>query len=165
MKLSRLISRFASVRIVRFLFLGGSAAAVNLLLMALLVDLLGWDSSLGRNLANVVSLEVSLVYSFFVYRRFVWNDSDSAHNRSTGLLLLRYHGSAGTAILTRSLILFPVLDFFGLHHLLNTLLGAITSCFLNYALSSRFVFQQKSVVPRGGGAALLSSSVTSDANS
>jgi dolichol-phosphate mannosyltransferase len=128
------------MRIIRFLFFGGTAALLNVVLMYGLVDLLEWNSIVQRNLANVISVELSLLYSYAVYRLFVWNDLGTPFRESLSRQLLRYHGSAGAAIVTRWFLLFPILDLFGLNHLINTVIGALVSCFLNYALSSRYVF-------------------------
>ena len=128
------------MRIIRFLFFGGTAAFLNVVLMYGLVDLLEWNSIVLRNLANVISVELSLLYSYVVYRLFVWNDLETPFRESLPAQLLRYHGSAGVAIVTRWFLLFPILDLVGLNHLINTVIGALVSCFLNYTFSSRFVF-------------------------
>ncbi len=102
------------------------------------VDGLGWDSSWTRNLANVFSVELSLVYSFVVYRLFVWDDV--MPHRSAVTQLVRYHASAGTTILTRWFVLFPVLDALGVDFVWNTILGALAGCALNFAITNRYVF-------------------------
>jgi len=129
-----------SQRLFRFLVFGASAAALNVILMLGFVDGLGWNTTLLRNLANIVSVELSLVYSFIVYRLFVWRSADAEYQVPKTQQLFRYHGSAGTAIVTRWLLLFPLLDISGVHHVVNTIVGVGVSCLLNYALSSRFVF-------------------------
>lgn len=128
------------MRIIRFLFFGGTAALLNVAFMYGFVDLLEWNSIVLRNLANVISVELSLLYSYFVYRLFVWNDLGTPFRESLRRQLFRYHGSAGVAIVTRWFLLFPVLDLFGLNHLINTVIGALVSSVLNYVLSSRYVF-------------------------
>jgi len=129
-----------SRRLFRFFVFGASAAARNVILMLGFVDGLGWNTTLLRNLANVVSVELSLLYSFIVYRLFVWQSADSDYQVPPTQQLFRYHASAGTAIVTRSFLLFPLFDICGVHHVANTIVGVGVSCLLNYALSSRFVF-------------------------
>ncbi len=138
--IQKLITRLCSERLVRFLFFGGSAAVVNLLLMELLVQYLNWNTALLRNAANVVSVELSLLYSFLVYRLFVWRDVADSFQRTWFQQLTRYHFSAGTSVLIRWCLLFPVLDGVGVDYRINTILGAALSCMINYALSNRFVF-------------------------
>ena len=133
-------------RLVRFLFFGGSAAAVNVALMYGFIDWLGWNTVVLRNLANVISVELSLLYSYVVYRLFVWNEPGARFQEPLPKQLLRYHGSAGAAILIRWVLLFPLLDFLGVHHLINTIIGALGSCVINYLLASRYVFHMEKVV-------------------
>ena len=131
----------------RFLFFGGSAAALNVVLIWAMVDLLKWNTVIWRNLANVASVELSLLYSYVVYRVFVWNDLTGSFRESIPLQLLKYHGSAGAAIVTRWFLLFPLLDLAGTNYLLNTVIGAAVSCVLNFVLSSRFVFVVDKPIP------------------
>ncbi len=113
-------------RLLLFLVGGGSAAIVNLILAYIGVDLLGFSSELQQNYVNLIAMEISLVYSFFVYRAFVWRIKtwDKAQ------ILLRqlplYHLSAGAAVLIRTL-LFPLLQLLGVHYLSNITLGYLQS--------------------------------------
>jgi dolichol-phosphate mannosyltransferase len=127
-------------QILLFLVGGGSAAALNLVLAYVGVDLLGFDSALQQNYVNVITLETGLIYSFFIYRAFVWKDKTS----STGRILLRqlplYHLSAGGANLTRALLIFPLLQLLGVHYLLNITICLLSGAAINFILSDRFVF-------------------------
>lgn len=133
-------------RIPRFLIGGGSAAALNLALVYLGVELLGLDSDLQQNYVNVVAMEISLLYSFVVYRTLVWNDRGDGAART---ILLRqlplYHLSAGAGVLTRTAV-FPLLQALGVHYLPNTVIGILIGAAVNYALSDRYVFAH----PTGG---------------
>jgi len=84
-------------------------------------------------------METSLVYSFFIYRAFVWKDKTS----SVSWILLRqiplYHLSAGAGLLSRAL-LFPLLQALGMYYLVNIFLGILGGAALNYFLSNRYVF-------------------------
>jgi dolichol-phosphate mannosyltransferase len=127
-------------RIFRFLIGGGSAAAVNMVLAYIGIDLLGLRSVLQQNLVNLAAMELSLIYSFFIYRAFVWQ----IRNRDLAQIFLRqlplYHLSAGTGILTRVLV-FPLLQALGVHYLLNVALGILAGAGMNYILSNRYVFK------------------------
>ncbi len=134
----------SSSRGVRFLIGGGVAALLNLLLIAVLIEYLGFDTPWLRSVANVIAIEISLLFSFVIYRIWVWpGGSWSLKN-----LLLRqlplYHVAAGLAVLSRSLIVFPLLDRLGVSYGVNTLLGALLSAGINYALSDRLVFKHQS---------------------
>jgi dolichol-phosphate mannosyltransferase len=127
-------------RFIRFLFFGGSAAAVNILLMYLLVDLLGLRSVLQQNIANALSIEISLLYSFAVYRLFVWGGTQNAFRIRWYVQLARYHWASAITATLRSFFLFPVLQWLGVHYLVNTLVGIGIGCLLNYNLSGKYVF-------------------------
>ena len=66
----RVVFYFASRRatIVKFLIVSGSAAALNILLLFLMVRYLGFSSSLMQNVANAVSMEISIIYNFMLSR-------------------------------------------------------------------------------------------------
>ncbi len=127
-------------RILLFLVGGGSAAIVNLVLAYVGVDLLGLSSELQQNYVNLVAMEISLVYSFFVYRAFVWRIKtwDKAHVLLRQLPL--YHLSAGAAVLVRTL-LFPLVQLLGVHYLSNIALGILVGAAMNYVLIDNFVFK------------------------
>ena len=60
-----MISKLLQKRGVKFLIGGGVAAAVNLFLIYALIEWLGFGTPWLRNLANIISIELSLVLSFF----------------------------------------------------------------------------------------------------
>ncbi len=127
-------------RILLFLVGGGSAAVVNLVLVYIGVDLLGFSSGLQQNYVNLVAMEISLVYSFLIYRAFVWRNKSWDSTQIFLRQLPLYHVSAGTSILVRAL-LFPFLQLLGVHYLLNVALGILVGAAINYVLTNNFVFK------------------------
>ncbi len=127
-------------RILLFLVGGGSAAIVNLVLVYIGVDLLGLDSDLQQNYVNLVAMEISLVYSFLIYRAFVWR----IKTWDAPQILLRqlplYHLSAGSGIVVRA-VLFPILQLLGVYYLLNVTLGILVGAAVNYVLTHNYVFK------------------------
>lgn len=125
-----------------FILGGGSAGVFNLALAYIGVSILGFDSALQQNVVNVLAMEASLLFSFVVYRTFVWR----LKGRDLSEILLRqlpmYHVSAGSGILARVAI-FPLLQYFGLYYLLNIAIGILAGAALNFVLSDRFVFKEK----------------------
>lgn len=123
-----------------FLVGGGSATIVNLVLAYVGIDLLRLNSDLQQNCVNIVAMEISLVYSFFIYRAFVWG----IKTWDTAQIFLRqlplYHLSAGTGILVRTL-LFPFLLLLGVHYLPNMALGILVGSAANFVLTHNFVFK------------------------
>jgi dolichol-phosphate mannosyltransferase len=84
-------------------------------------------------------METSLLYSFFIYRAFVWGDKASSVSRILLRQIPLYRMSAGAGLLSRAL-LFPVLQALGLYYLANILLCILVGAALNYFLSNRYVF-------------------------
>lgn len=128
-------------RVFKFLLGGGVAAALNLLLISIMIELLGFDTPILRNIANVVSVELSLLFSFFVYRIWVWPGGTWTIREVLWRQLPLYHVSAGSAVITRVLILFPILDVLGINYAINTLVGVFFSAVINYIISDRLVFR------------------------
>ena len=112
---------------------------LNLLAMYTLVDVIGWESNFGKNASNLLSLEFSLLYSFVVYRVFVWNREVRTYIEYF-YELLSYHATASATVVARSFLIFPSLDWLGIHHLVNTLIGIASGCLINYFLIASFVF-------------------------
>ena len=128
-------------RIVKFLFGGGVAAAFNLLLIYILIEWLGFDTALLRNLANIIAIELSLIFSFFIYRIWVWPGGVWRISSVLFKQLPLYHLSAGTAVLLRILVVFPLLDKLGVDYGINTIIGVLLSAITNYLISDRLVFK------------------------
>jgi putative flippase GtrA len=134
------VSHFIRYRFTCFLLLGGTAASVNLRMMHFLVNIFTWGTPVWKNRANTNSMEVSLLSGFIVYRTCVWGDEGERFHTKIGNQLLRYHGAPVSVSLVRFLILFPRLDWAGLHHLTNALNGIPVGCIINHFISAKFVF-------------------------
>ena len=63
-----MLKKLLQVKMIKFLLGGGVAAGINLLLMFGLIEGLGFSTPVLRNAANAVSIELSLLASFFIYR-------------------------------------------------------------------------------------------------
>ena len=129
-------------KVVKFLIGGGVAAFINLLLIFTLIDVLGFNTPALRNVANVISIELSLLASFFIYRIWVWPGGDWTIREVLLRQLPLYHISAGAAVVTRIFFLFPLLDWLGVNYAINTLVGVLVSASLNYLISDRLVFKK-----------------------
>ncbi|MGD1940472.1 MAG: glycosyltransferase [Leptolyngbyaceae cyanobacterium] len=136
------MNKASFAKISKFLMGGGFAALLNLSLIYGLITLLGWDTPLLRNLANLVAIELSLIASFFIYRIWVWPGGSWHLKRLLLEQLPLYHFSAGAALLLRVLVIFPVLDRLGVNYLFNTLIGVAVGATINYVLSDRLVFNR-----------------------
>jgi len=139
-----MIKKFFSYKLLKFLIGGGVAALFNLYLIFVMIEQLGWNDPFLRNLANAIAIELSLIFSFFIYRTWVW----SGGNWNIKDVLMRqiplYHLSAGSAVVLRVFFVFPALDWLKVDYRLNTLIGVLLSAFLNYFISDRLVFKNQS---------------------
>ena len=121
---------------------GGCAAVFNLALAYVGVDVLGFDSTLQQNMVNLLAMEASLLFSFVIYRTFVWR----LRGRDPSEIFLKqlpmYHLSAGAGILARVAI-FPILQYAGVYYLINIAVGIVAGAALNFVLADRFVFKEK----------------------
>lgn len=136
-----MLKKFSRQRVLKFLLGGGVAAAFNLVLIFALIEWLGLNTPLLRNIANLIAIELSLIFSFFIYRIWVWPGGVWQVKEILGKQLPLYHFSAGTSVLVRVLILFPLLDWWGVSYSINTLVGVLLSATINYMISDRLVFK------------------------
>lgn len=138
-----MVNKIIKNRIFRFVIGGGVAATFNLFLMFVMIEWLEFKTPLLRNIANVVSIELSLILSFFIYRIWVWPGGSWSFREVLYKQIPLYHLSAGMAVITRIFILFPLLDWFGISYQINTLIGVLLSATINYVMSDKLVFRHQ----------------------
>jgi dolichol-phosphate mannosyltransferase len=131
-------------KVIRFLIGGGFAALINLFLIFVLVEWLGFNTERLQNIANIIAVELSLLASFFIYRIWVWPGGSWQFKDVVFRQIPLYHLSAGAAILSRILLIFPILNWLGINYLVNTLIGVLVSASINYIISDRLVFKKSS---------------------
>jgi dolichol-phosphate mannosyltransferase len=131
-------------KILKFLIGGGVAATFNLLLIFWMIELLEFNTPFLRNLANAVSIEISLLFSFFIYRIWVWPGGIWRIREVLLRQIPLYHISAGSAVFARVFFVFPILDWLKVNYVINTLIGVVLSAAINYVISDRLVFKASS---------------------
>ena len=146
-------------RVIKFLFGGGTAAAFNLFVMWLLVEHLGFQTPTLINLANIISIELSIIFCFFVYRTFVWPERQASLKRVLLVQLPLYHVSTSLSVVLRILVLFPLLNWLGVSYSANTLIGIALGAGMNYVISDKIIFNAKTSgkPPTNASAAVTSS--------
>jgi dolichol-phosphate mannosyltransferase len=127
-------------QIVRFLFVGILTTLANVILIQILIKYLNLNTPLLRSLGNACVTEICLLISFFCYRQFVWQVEKLRWQEIYLRELPKYHVSVASVISLRVLILFPLLDWLGMHPALNTMIGIALGAVSSYALSDKFVF-------------------------
>ncbi|MBR8829588.1 MAG: Undecaprenyl-phosphate 4-deoxy-4-formamido-L-arabinose transferase [Chroococcopsis gigantea SAG 12.99] len=138
-----MLSKFYRNKIFRFLIAGGLAFLLNLILIHWFIDGWGFNTPLLRNVANIISIEISLVASFFIYRLWVWTGGDWKIKDVLLVQLPLYHLAAGLAVLLRILIIFPLLDSWKISPGVNTLVGVLAGASINYVASDSLIFKPK----------------------
>jgi putative flippase GtrA len=128
-------------RIVRFLLVGSSAAAVNFLVIVFLVELLGFKTYLLKNVANIMAIEMSAFYNFLVSRLWTWKDAPRKQGKSLIAQFISYNLAALTGIAFRA-ILFPILEKCGVFYLFNVAIGIAMAATLDFILFDRLVFRR-----------------------
>ena len=129
-------------RIMRFLIVGCSAAAVNFLLITILIELLGFKTYLLKNIANILAIEMSTLYNFSVSRLLTWRDAPRKLGKSLIAQFISYKLAALTGIAFRA-ILFPILEKCGVFYLFNVAIGIAMAATLDFILFDKLVFRRR----------------------
>uniref|UniRef100_B8HMN1 GtrA family protein n=1 Tax=Cyanothece sp. (strain PCC 7425 / ATCC 29141) TaxID=395961 RepID=B8HMN1_CYAP4 len=124
----------------RFAVLGVITACFNLMAITLLVELFHLKTPLQRNIANIAAMEISLIFSFFVYRLGVWTHASWQFQQVFLRQIPLYHVASGLTVVLRSLLIFPVLDWLKINYFINTLIGIALAAILSYLFNDRLVF-------------------------
>lgn len=136
-----------------FSLVGASGILVNLLIIALLVDYLGWGERLHTRLAG----QVFLLGTFFagvaareaaVLWNFTWNDivtfGDKRADAHAGFLhrMFRFHVVSLGAFLVYLVIFYPLVHV-RVHYLPASILAILASFFLNYRGNVRWTYERR----------------------
>jgi len=106
-------------RVKRFCIAGSSAALVNLSLMILFVEGFGFATYYLKNLANLLSIEISILYHFFI-SRWTWSDAPSKKGKYLIGQCALFHAANITAMAVR-IILFAILETLGVYYIVNVI--------------------------------------------
>lgn len=142
-RFKRSVGQLFAKKTVRFLVCGAITAAFNIALIALLIDSFSIETAYLRNVANIVAIKVSLIFSFLVYRVWVWKIKTWNIRNIFLHQIPKFHAASSLVILTRTLIIFPILDWLGVSSVINTCLGIAAGAAVNYFFNDRIVFTAK----------------------
>jgi dolichol-phosphate mannosyltransferase len=115
----------------------------NVLLLAAIIEFFGIKTPILRNTANAFSIEISLLASFFIYRAWVWSIGRSTIKEMLYRQIPLYHLSVSASIISRTFLVFPLLDWLRVHYTINTLLGIVLGSAINYIISDKWVFKNQ----------------------
>jgi dolichol-phosphate mannosyltransferase len=125
----------------KFLIVSGSAVGLNLLLLFLMVRYWGFDTPLLENVANAVSMELSIIYNFFMSRAITWADRHKEYGRRLCIQMLKFHLPIGITVLFR-LGLFPLLQLLGVFYILNAAIGIAIAAVFNFVIYDTLIFKK-----------------------
>jgi dolichol-phosphate mannosyltransferase len=128
--------------ILKFIVVSGSAVIINLVLLYILVKFFKLDDKIGENIANAISMEISIIYNYFMGRAITWRDRPREKGTRLLLQLLKFHLAIGSTLLFR-LTLFPVLQHFGVTYIINAAIGIALSSILNFLIYDNYVFKKE----------------------
>ena len=98
---------------------------------------------LGADIANILAIEISIIFNFFYSRRWTWNHIEKKHGKLLVYQCLKFHLAILPGFVIRA-ILFPVLSHvFKMHYSTNTMIGVAIAMILNFLLYDKIVFAGK----------------------
>ena len=130
-------------KFIRYGLMGILVALSQLAAITGLVELAGLDGVQGENIANVISIEVSIIVGFFLHSRLTWQVGPKGLGWSFGRrikALLGFHGVTFLSAAVR-VALFYALSLTGTPYRLNALIGIVVAVILNFFGYDRFVFR------------------------
>lgn len=119
----------------------GSAVILNLFLLFLMVRYLGFSTLLGENVANAISMELSIIYNFLMSRAITWSDRPRERGRRLFIQMVKFHITIGITILFR-LALFPMLQRFGVFYIYNAAIGIALAAVFNFVVYDTMIFKK-----------------------
>jgi putative flippase GtrA len=120
-------------RLVKFGLVGGTGVVVNLGLLGLLVEAVGWHYLV----ASLVAIEASTVSNYLLNRAWTWRDRDRSW-----WSLLSYHGVTFVGIVTQWVVLLVGSGVFGLHYLVAAALGIGAATAWNFVANHMVTFTE-----------------------
>ncbi len=132
-------------RIAKFLIVGCSAALVNFLLITLVIELLGFKSYFLKNVANISAIELSAVYNFSISRLWTWRDAPRKQGKGLVGQFISFNLALVAGIVLR-IILFALLEKWGVFYLLNVAIGIGLAACIDFVLYDRLVFKRERTV-------------------
>ena len=128
-------------RLMRFIVVGSSAAIVNFALMIFLVEALAFNTYVLKNIANAISIEVSVFFNFLLSRIWTWCDAPKRQGKGLAAQFVSFNLAALAGILIRVFI-FAALDKFGVHYLINVFCGIGIASIVDFILYDKLIFRR-----------------------
>lgn len=128
---------------VKYSFNGIFVAISQFIAIILLIEYFGFNDKLLQNIANAISIEVSVIVGFLLHSLITWRYKF----KSMGEFLLRtvyFHLITGISFLAR-VIMFYILLNAGLNYKQNVLIGIVVAVSINFIGYNNFLFKERQV--------------------
>lgn len=127
-------------RIIPFLFVGGTAFLINWGLFRLLLAA-GMGTRIQVFLAFFISMELSIIYNFFLQYRWTWKDTQRLRGQALFKKMMIFHGALGVGMILRT-VLFPVGQVLQIQDDLNLVIGVGAAALIDFFLYNKVVFKK-----------------------
>ena len=127
-----------TAKIIKYITHGSIVASVQFFLMVLLVQGAHPETAYALNIANIISIEGALLVGFLLHSSLTWR-AEFTSNKSIIKSLFEFHLITGMSILTR-IGSFYLLNFIGIHYIVNLLFGISIAIIMNYFGYDKIVF-------------------------
>jgi putative flippase GtrA len=121
------------MRIVRYFFVGGTAAVVDIGLFSIFASYLGWPWIP----VSICTFIIATSVNYFLSIKFVF-ESGARHKKHVeviGVFLV-----SGLALLVNQLVLYITIELLGWHLIVSKIIATGTVFFWNYLGRSKFIF-------------------------
>lgn len=127
-------------RIFSFQFIGWIGTLVNLALLWLFYDVLGWSLLISGALA----IEAAIVHNYVWYYFWTWSDRVDYTVRDFCVLLFKYNVlTAFVDFVIRLSILWVLTEYFGVHYLISDIIGMCITPLFKYLVNDFYIFKTK----------------------
>ncbi len=109
--------------------------------MIFFVEILSFKTYFLKNVANVISMEVSVFYNFLLSRVWTWNDAPKRQGKGLASQFIFFNLAALTGILIR-VVIFAALEKFGVFYLINVFIGIGIAAIVDFVLYDKLIFRR-----------------------
>jgi putative flippase GtrA len=125
----------------KYAFTGLAVALSQVIAIYLLVEKAGMKESFSQNIANIISIEVSIATGFLIHSLVTWRYRFENILEITSKLI-SFHLVTGISFVAR-IALFYVLEKTGMSYMLNSVLGITLAIIINFLGYDSLVFKFK----------------------
>ncbi len=132
-------SQFA--HIIKYVSNGLLVALSQFITISFLIEILGFKSDLLQNIANSISIEISILTGFLLHSKITWNYRFISLSEIIKKFI-NFHLVTGLSFIVR-VILFYILLRLGFNYVFNTIIGVLIAVIMNFIGYDKFVFKTK----------------------